>query len=237
MIIEPIKTRIFLEWENILDFISEHIPVIHDGEILVVTSKIVALSEGRTFSPRGIEEKVEMIKQESEIYTRTAYAHLTIHDRMPMVNAWIDESNGNGKCILLPSDSYRSASLLWLWIKEKYNIANIGIIITDSHTFPFRNGTLGISLGHAGFEAIRDYRGKSDIFWRHFHYSRANVADALAIAAVHSMGEWDELQPLAIIRDSRVDFTEERQTGDALIIDPKDDLYAPLFSPEENLLD
>ena len=88
---------------------------------------------------------------------------------------------------MLPKDSYESAYKTWLQIKEKYTLANLGIIITDSRTLPFRNGTLGISLGHAGFEGIRDYRGKPDIFGRPFHYARTDVPDALAVAAVHVM--------------------------------------------------
>jgi F420-0:gamma-glutamyl ligase len=56
------------------------------------------------------------------------------------------------------------------------------------------------------------------------------VPDALATAAVHVMGEWDECQPLVIIKDAQVVFSEEKQNGDDLIIDPEDDMYAPLFS-------
>lgn len=272
MITTPIKTRIFREGENLLDFIEEHIdfchscecrnlrwnlrqdsgtslewqiqeqdfslhskwqkpekPILQDGDILVITSKIVALSESRTFIAHTPEEKLEYIRAESSWYTRTKYVHLTIHDRMPMANAGIDESNGNGKCIMLPRDSYLSAYSLWLQIREKYNIANLGIIISDSRTIPFRNGTTGVSLGHMGFEWIRDYRGKTDIFGRPFHYARTNVPDALATSAVHTMGEWDESQPLAIIRDPHVTYTHDRQNGDTLIIDPEDDMYAPLF--------
>lgn len=106
-----------------------------------------------------------------------------------MANAGIDESNGDGKCIMLPSDSYASAYDIWFKIREKYSIANLGIIITDSRTIPFRNGTTGISLGHAGFRGIHDYVGKLDIFGRPFSYARTNVSDALAVAAVHTMGE------------------------------------------------
>ncbi len=202
---------------------------LEDWDILIITSKIVALSEWRTFIAHNPEEKLEYVKAESTWYARTKYVHLTIHDRMPMANAGIDESNGNGKCIMLPKDSYESAYILWLQIREKYNIANLGIIISDSRTIPFRNGTTGVSLGHMGFEGIRDYVGKLDIFGRPFHYARTNVPDALATSAVHTMWEWDECQPLAIIKNPHVTYTTERQNGDELIIDPEDDMYGPLF--------
>ena len=148
---------------------------------------------------------------------------------MPMANAGIDESNGNGKCIMLPRDSYESAYQMWREIREKYSIANLGIIITDSHTVPFRKGTTGVSLGHIGFEGIRDYIGKPDIFGRLFAFSRANIVDALATSAVHTMGEGDECQPLAVIKNPLVTYTDKRQNGDDLIIDPEDDMYGPLF--------
>jgi dihydrofolate synthase / folylpolyglutamate synthase len=108
---------------------------------------------------------------------------------MYAANAGIDESNGDGKCILLPRDSYETAYILWRELREISGIENLGIIITDSRTIPFRNGTTGVSLGHAGFEGIRDYRARLDIFGRPFHYARTNIPDALATAAVHLMGE------------------------------------------------
>ena len=87
MIIIPIKTRIFQEGESLFSFIVEHIPMLEDGDVLVITSKIVALAEGRTFIAHTPEEKIEYIKSESTRYSRTKYVHLTIHDRMPMANA------------------------------------------------------------------------------------------------------------------------------------------------------
>jgi F420-0:gamma-glutamyl ligase len=229
MITTPIKTRIFLEWENLSDFIREHITELHDGDVLAITSKIVALSESRTFVAKNPAEKLEYVKSESTWYARTKYVHLTMHDRMPMANAGIDESNGNGKCIMLPKNSYERAYMIWRELREYFSLEHLGIVITDSRTIPFRQGTIGISLGHMWFEGIRDYVGKSDIFGRPFLFARTNMPDALAVSAVHTMGEGDECQPLVIIQGSGCMFTQERQTGDDLIIDPDDDMYGPLF--------
>lgn len=226
MIVTPIKTRIFLEWENLLKFIEEHIPSLEDWDILIVTSKIVALSEGRTFVPKDEEEKLGYIQKESVYLRKTKYVHLTIVDGIYAANAGIDESNADGKCILLPKDSYGSAYNLWVQLREKYNIANLGIIITDSHTAPLRKGTTGISLWHMGFQWLRDYVGKKDLFGRSFHFSSVNVADSLATGAVYTMGEWDECQPLAIIRDSWVTYTDILQDKESLIISTEDDMYA-----------
>ena len=160
-----------------------------DGDILVITSKIVALAESRTFTARDEEEKIRYIEAESTWHTRTKYVHLSIKDGMPMASAGIDESNGDGKCIMLPKNSYESAYHIWLTLREKYLFANLGIIITDSHTVPFRKGTTGVSLGHMGFSGVKSYVGKPDIFGRPFAFSKVNIVDALATAAVHTMGE------------------------------------------------
>lgn len=64
MIITPIKTRIFKENESLISFIEEHVSVFREGDILVITSKIVALAEGRTFIANTPEEKLKYIKSE-----------------------------------------------------------------------------------------------------------------------------------------------------------------------------
>jgi F420-0:gamma-glutamyl ligase len=75
---------------------------------------------------------------------------------------------------------------------------------------------------------VRDYRGKADLFGRTLKLSRTDVADSLATSAVFLMGEGRECQPLAIITDSKVTFTN-RINKNELKINPKDDLYRPLF--------
>jgi len=136
----------------LIDFIIEHVPKLHEESVLVITSKIVALAESRTFQTDSPEEKLEFVKQESDWYTRTKYVHLTMRDGMPMANSGIDESNGNGKCIMLPENCYNSAEYIRNELRNIFGIKRLGVIVTDSRTIPFRNGTTGISLGHAGFE-------------------------------------------------------------------------------------
>ena len=94
---------------------------------------------------------------------------------------------------------------------------------------PLRSGITGVALGYAGFQGIRDYRGKPDIFGRKFKFSRTNVADSLATAAVLVMGEGNERQPLAIIEKSPVEFCDKIRQKE-LSIDIREDMYAPFFS-------
>ncbi|MEK7784206.1 MAG: hypothetical protein AAB658_02115, partial [Chloroflexota bacterium] len=78
MEIKVIKTRVFLENEDLLSFILQYIKKIHENSILVVTSKIVALSEGRTKDFISEKEKIALIKQESDFAVKTKVVWMTI---------------------------------------------------------------------------------------------------------------------------------------------------------------
>jgi coenzyme F420-0:L-glutamate ligase len=225
----PVTTRIFQEGEDLLDFITGHIPPPKEESILVVTSKIVALSEKRTAIIENTRTKEKLIRQESELAIPTKYVWLTIKDGMVMASAGIDESNANGKLILLPKDSFKTARLLRKTLQRKYGVKRLGVLITDSRTAPLRAGVTGATLGYAGFRGIKDYRGTPDIFGRKFHFSQVNIADSLATAAVLVMGEGKEQRPLAIIRECPAEFCERIQRKE-LHIDIQEDMYRPLFT-------
>ena len=228
MEIKAIKTSVFKENEDLVDFIVRHIPRLEDKSVLVITSKIVALSEGRTAIIKNSKTKEKLIKAESEFAIKTKYVWLTIKDGAVMASAGIDESNANGKLILLPKDSYKTAGLLRRILQKKYKVKNFGIIITDSRTVPLRLGIIGIAHGYAGFKGLKDYRKEKDIFGRKFHFSRVDVADGLAGSAVLTMGEGNEQKPLAIIENAPIEFCEKVSRKE-LYIDPKEDMYRPLL--------
>lgn len=118
---------------------------------------------------------------------------------------------------------------------KHYKIENLGVIITDSKTIPFRYGVIGGTLGYAGLKAFRDYRKTDDIFGRPYKMAQTNVIDSLSIAAVCDMGEGNEQQPLALISDARVEFTNEEADPRELHVDAKDDVYAPLYTNLDDL--
>jgi len=130
--------------------------------------------------------------------------------------------------ILLPKDSFESAATIRDELMKRFELKELGVLITDSRLFPLRAGVVGVALGYAGFQGIRDYRGMPDIFGRLLKLSQTDVADSLATAAVLCMGEGKEQQPLAVITDVSVVFTEKVNKKE-LYIDPKEDIYGPLF--------
>jgi len=192
----------------------------------VVTSKIVALSEGRVADGK---DKEKLIRQESTHALKTKRVWLTIKDGMLIANAGIDDSNGNGKLVLLPKDSFKSANKIRSSLLQNYKIRKLGVIISDSVVMPLRAGVVGIALGYAGFKGVRDYRGKKDLFGRKFKFSQTNVADSLATAAALVMGEGAECKPLAVISDAPVIFSITTDKKE-IQIPTKDDMYKPLLS-------
>ncbi len=228
MEVRPVKTRIFKEGENLVDFIVAHIPRVKEGTILVVTSKIVALAEGRTLEIKDEHTREEAIKREADFAIQTMYTWLTLKDGLLMSSAGIDESNANGKLILLPKDSFATASKLLRELKKRYKVKKLGVLITDSRVLALRAGAVGVAMGYAGFRGIRDYRGTPDMFGRMMKISRSNIPDALSSAAVLVMGEGKERQPLVVVTGLPVEFVE-RTNRTETIIPPEHDMYRPFF--------
>ncbi len=201
----PIKTTLFKINDSLFEFIKAHLPELREGDILAVTSKIVALSEGRVGK---IADKEKIIRKEAKEVIETPWASLTLTERGWEINAGVDESNADHQLILLPKDSFVSAENLLEKLKEHYKIKNLGIIITDTKSTPLRVGTVGRALGVAGFLSIKSYVGKEDLYGKESRVTTSNVADALATTAVYVMGEGNEQTPLAIIKEAHVTFIE-----------------------------
>ena len=229
MIIKTIKTRLFRENEDLLAFIMAHLTAPKNGSVVAVTSKIAALAEGRTAEAGTARQKAKLIRAESEWAIRTKYVWLTLKDGTLMASAGIDESNADGKLILLPQDSFRTAAFLRKELMARWKLSRLGVVLTDSRTMPLRAGVTGTAVGWAGFKGLKDYRGRRDLFGRKFKFSRVNVADSIAAAAVLAMGEGNERTPLAVIEGAPVEFTARVRKREVWI-DPAEDMYRPFFA-------
>ena len=114
MQITPIKTTLFKVGDSVIKFIKNHV-VLEDEDILVITSKVVALAEGRVGK---IEDGEHIIKSEAKEIIKTPWVDLTFSDRGWEINAGVDESNADDGLILLPKDSFHSAELLLKILKN-----------------------------------------------------------------------------------------------------------------------
>jgi len=203
MIVTPHKTpKVTIGSHKLHELLDAALPEIFEKSIIVVTSKIVAICEGRVAKIKDTNKKA-LIQQESEYYMppeKNKYdICLTITNGMLVPTAGIDESNGNGYYVLWPKNPYASAKNIRTHLAQKHNVEDIGVIITDSKTTPMRWGTTGVALAYAGFSGLNDFVGKPDLFGRSMEVTKVNVADGLAAAAVVCMGESSEQTPLATI--------------------------------------
>jgi len=162
------------------------------------------------------------------------YAVLTMKHNMLIPSAGIDESNSGDYYILWPRRPYKSALEILRFLKKKFNVKKLGVIITDSHTTPLRRGVQGIALAYAGMKPINDYRGAKDLFNRTMEVSTLNVVDSLASAAVTVMGEGKEQTPIALITEVHfVQFIlgqyKAKSKDTKFEIPTNEDLYGPLL--------
>ena len=239
MKITPIKTGLFLPPKgNLSVFLSQNIKRLREDSIFCVASKIISIGEGRCVLTRLVKSKDRLIISEAEKYLPRDFVpgrwvmH-TISNGLFMPSAGIDESNANGYYILWPKDSYKSAHRIWSFLRKKFKINNLGVVICDSHSLPMRRGLLGISIAHWGFKPLRDYRGSRDLFGRRLNISQTNIPDSLAGAAVFAMGEGIEQTPIAIIEDANVQFTKRnfKPVGpySTFEVPLKEDFYNPFL--------
>jgi len=146
-----------------------------------------------------------------------------------IASAGIDASNSNDHFVFWPTAPSEAAAEIGRRLKQRHSIANLGVILTDSHCTPLRRGTTGISIGFYGFEALRDYRGEPDIFGRPLAVTLSNQADAIAAAAVGLMGEGAECVPAVIVRHWPNLVFNDTAGQDGFFIPPEEDIFAPLL--------
>jgi coenzyme F420-0:L-glutamate ligase/coenzyme F420-1:gamma-L-glutamate ligase len=197
---------------------------LQEGDILVVTQKIVSKSENRlvnlakvTPSAKAIQlgneiEKdprlVELILQESKEVLRTRPGTIIVEHRLGFVcaNAGIDHSNvaGEGSAqeewvLLLPADPDESARKLREALQAAAGVS-LGIMIIDSHGRAWRLGTVGVAIGVAGIPGLVDLRGRKDLFGYSLRITQVAAADELAAAASLLMGQSNEGTPVVHVR-------------------------------------
>lgn len=237
MIITSIKTEKILPKQiSLIELLDKNIKKFPEKSLLVITSKIVALCEGRTLSRESIVDE-DLLSKEADYYLPKKESRygisLTIKDNAFIARAGIDGSNTGNTYSLLPRDSYRTSRKIRTYLCTRFGIKNAGVIIVDSHSTPLRRGTTGVAIGWSGFRGIKQYENTPDIFGKHFT-THANHVDALASAAVLTMGEGNEQTPLALIQ--QIDCVEFHPTSptkkELIFFKPsfEDDLFAPLFS-------
>ena len=236
MYIRALKTSHIQPFESLHPVLEGALETLREGSILCITSKILSLSQGRVIPLNTLNENV-LVRREADLLLvggKNAYGlELTIKNNLLMPNGGVDGSNGSGHYVLYPENIQQVAAELWEHVRQRYQVKNLGVLITDSKTSPLRRGVTGIALGWCGFAPLYSYKGKSDLDGRLLHSTWINVVDGLAAAAVLLMGEGDEQTPLALIHEApKITFVDRPPTEEEvrqLSVPMEEDLYAPLL--------
>jgi coenzyme F420-0:L-glutamate ligase / coenzyme F420-1:gamma-L-glutamate ligase len=182
---------------GLAELIAAAIRDLADGDILVVTSKIISKAEGRVVSA----DREDAIAAEAVrvVARRGATTIAQTRHGLVLAAAGVDRSNtAPGTVALLPEDPDGSARRLRKSIGDLTG-ANIGVLITDTMGRPWRNGQTDAAIGAAGVLPLRDHRGQADSFGNLLEVTVAAVADEIAAAAELVKGKTDQV-PVAVVR-------------------------------------
>lgn len=225
----------------ILDALAASGEALRDGDLLVVTQKIVSKAEGRVVDLRTVEpsdlarrhaaaygrdpRQIEVVLRESARIVRMDRGLIIAETRHGFVcaNAGVDASNvaGDETVCLLPRDPDASAARLRETLGARTGI-DVPVIVSDSFGRPWRNGIVNVAIGVAGLAPLADYRGQVDAYGRTLHASILAVADELACAAELAGGKTEQ-RPVVVIRG--YPFTRAAGTGRELVMEPERDLF------------
>ena len=235
MKVTAVKTKPVVVGDKLLSVLDAYLPVLNNRSVVVITSKIVSICEG-SIVKIGTKDKEELIKEQADYYLPPHKKYnftLSIKNNIFIASAGIDESNSNGFYILWPKNPQRTANKVRKYLKSEFNITDVGVLIVDSKITPLLRGVTGVSIAHSGFNAIKDYIGKPDIFGRVMEVTKANIAEALAVAAVAVIGEGSEQTPIAVITDIPfIQFQDRNPTKQEIAelnIPMEEDLYYPIL--------
>ncbi len=192
---------------------------IHQGDVIVVSQKIVSKAEGRVVSLSKVApssfasfvakeagkdpRQVEVILRESRKIVRMKAGHLITETRHGFVcaNAGVDTSNvakGKDAVTLLPLDPDASATRIAATIQRDTG-KTVAVIVTDTFGRAWRMGQVNFAIGVSGMKPIHDYRGTRDMYRHTLHVTEIAVADELASAGELVMNKADKI-PVALVR-------------------------------------
>jgi coenzyme F420-0:L-glutamate ligase / coenzyme F420-1:gamma-L-glutamate ligase len=213
-----------------------------DGDVLVVTQKVVSKAEGRLVELASVEpsqlardwadrwgkdpRQVELVLRESAAIVRMAPGGLIIsrtRHGLVCANAGVDVSNvGGGEVAsLLPLDPDASARRIRDGLAARAG-ASPAVIVSDSFGRPWRNGIVNVAVGSAGIEALVDLRGQPDAAGRVMSATVIAVADELASAADLAGGKVEQ-RPVVVVRGYA--WRPSDAGASVLVMEPERDLF------------
>ncbi|MGC0419108.1 coenzyme F420-0:L-glutamate ligase [Embleya sp. AB8] len=173
-------------------------PGLLDGDVLVVTSKILSKAEGQLL--RGVDREKVIDAEAIRVVARKGATRIvqTRHGFV-MAAAGVDASNTEpGTLLLLPEDSDASARRLRAELAELVGV-RVGIVVSDTFGRPWRTGVTDVAIGVAGLDAVDDHRGRTDTHGNRLAVTMTAVVDELAGAGELVKGKAGAV-PVAVVR-------------------------------------
>jgi coenzyme F420-0:L-glutamate ligase/coenzyme F420-1:gamma-L-glutamate ligase len=192
--------------DDLAALVAQAAPWLRDGDVVVVTSKIVSKAEGRLVEvpaagPDRDRARLDAIGAESArlVASRGETRIVATHHGFVMASAGVDASNVDSSyLVLLPKDPDTSARALRAGLAERLGV-RVAVVVSDTMGRPWRNGLTDVALGAAGIEPLRDHRGETDPYGNRLELTEVAVVDELAAAAELVKGKRDQI-PVAVVR-------------------------------------
>ncbi|WP_407565268.1 coenzyme F420-0:L-glutamate ligase [Streptomyces sp. 184] len=206
-------------------------PPLADGDILIVTSKVVSKAEGRVRQTGVPGDREAAIDEESVrlVARRGPLRIVETRHGLVMAAAGVDASNtAAGTVLLLPEDSDASARALRTGLREALGV-NVGVLVTDTFGRPWRNGVTDVAIGAAGVRVLDDLRGAPDTYGNALEGTIVAAADELAAAGELVKGKAEGL-PVAVLSGLPQLVTPAGEEDDgtgarALVREPAEDMF------------
>ncbi|MCU7725372.1 coenzyme F420-0:L-glutamate ligase [Actinoplanes sp. KI2] len=191
--------------DDLVELIAAAAPWLADGDVLVVTSKIVSKSEGRLVEvpadgPERDAARATALAAETRrvVARRGPTTIVQTHHGFVMAAAGIDASNvDKTHLVLLPADPDASARRLRDGFRAR-GLA-VAVVVSDTMGRAWRNGLTDVALGAAGIAPFRDHRGETDPYGNELQLTQMAVIDELAAAGELVKGKCDQV-PVAVVR-------------------------------------
>ncbi|GHF98806.1 coenzyme F420-0:L-glutamate ligase [Streptomyces filamentosus] len=184
--------------DDLAKLIAAAAPDLADGDVLLVTSKIVSKAEGRIVAADDREEAIDA--ETVRVVARRGTLRIVQNRQgLVMAAAGVDASNTPaGTVLLLPEDPDGSALRIRTGLREALGV-DVGIVVTDTFGRPWRSGLTDVAIGAAGVRVLDDLRGIADSHGNELNVTVVATADELAAAGDLVKGKATGM-PVAVVR-------------------------------------
>lgn len=212
--------------DDLAKLIAAAEPGLADGDVLLVTSKIVSKAEGRIV--RAADREAAIDAETVRVVARRGPLRIVENRQgLVMAAAGVDASNtAEGTVLLLPEDPDASARVIREGLREALGVT-VGVVVTDTFGRPWRAGLTDVAIGAAGVRVLDDLRGDTDAHGNPLSATVVATADELASAGDLVKGKAAGL-PVAVVRGLPHVVTEAAEQGEgarAMVRSARDDMF------------